>query len=438
MYYKSILLTIKEENNNRLTITNETIKDNGFFIEAYLKPKEINICPNCSSTNVISNGKKQRCFQDEYYANEPTFVSLTYHRFLCKDCSKMFVDKIAGLNPKQSISTNIKLNILEDLKDDISFTAVASKRHVSIQTVIDVFESFVSIDRIPFGYVLCMDEFKNLKSSSGKYAFVMYDPNSHMINDVLPDRIQKTIDDYLYSIDWHEKNQVRYVVTDMNESYRSIIKRHFINATHIIDTFHFLRYVEDAFNKLRIRIQSKFKVDSPEYRILKRYWRILSTYYIDVEGDNLYNPLTKKYCDVNTILDYAISLDSDLTSAYKLTQDFLYGIRTVKYEDSSDWLDNWISKASDANIKEFIDLKSMFYNWKQEIINSFIRFGERKLHNGYIEGINNQIKVIKRIAFGYQNFTHFRNRIMYIINNGVTAYKRVDVSKIYRKPRKKK
>lgn len=112
----------------------------------------------------------------------------------------MFIDKIAGLNPKQSISTNIKLNILEDLKDDISFTAVASKRHVSIQTVIDIFESFVSIDRIPFGYVLCMDEFKNLKSSSGKYEFVMYGPNSHMINDVLPDRIQKTIDDYLYHL----------------------------------------------------------------------------------------------------------------------------------------------------------------------------------------------------------------------------------------------
>lgn len=40
----------------------------------------------------------------------------------------MFVDKIAGLNPKQSLSTNIKLNILEDLKDDISFTAVANKK----------------------------------------------------------------------------------------------------------------------------------------------------------------------------------------------------------------------------------------------------------------------------------------------------------------------
>lgn len=49
----------------------------------------------------------------------------------------MFVDKIAGLNPKQSISTNIKLNILEGLKDDISFTAVASKRHVSIKSVVN-------------------------------------------------------------------------------------------------------------------------------------------------------------------------------------------------------------------------------------------------------------------------------------------------------------
>ena len=349
----------------------------------------------------------------------------------------MFVDKISGLNPKQSISTNIKLNILEDLKDDISFTAVANRRHVSIQTVIDVFESYVSMDRVSFGYVLCMDEFKNLKSSSGKYAFVMFDPNSHMINDVLPDRIQKTIDDYLYSIDWHEKNQVKYVITDMNESYRTIIKRHFINATHIVDTFHFLRYVEDAFNKVRIRVQANFKVDKPEYKILKRYWRILSTYYIDVEGDNLYNPLTKKYCNAETILQSAIALDDDLNNAYTLTQDFLLGIRTVKYENASEWLDSWIKKAEDFDIKEFIELKSMFYNWKKEIINSFIRFGEKKLHNGYIEGINNQIKVIKRIAFGYQNFTHFRNRIMYVINSGVTAFKHVDVSKIFRKPRKK-
>ena len=36
--------------------------------------------------------------------------------------------------------------------------------------------------------------------------------------------------------------------------------------------------------------------------------------------------------------------------------------------------------------------------------------------NGVIEGINNKIKVIKRIAFGYRSFYHFRNRILIICN----------------------
>ena len=58
----------------------------------------------------------------------------------------------------------------------------------------------------------------------------------------------------------------------------------------------------------------------------------------------------------------------------------------------------------------------MFDNWKQEIINSFIRFGDKRLSNGPIEGMNNHIKEIKRIAFGYRNFNHFRKRILYMIN----------------------
>jgi len=75
--------------------------------------------------------------------------------------------------------------IIEDLKQDISFTNISIKRHVSIQTIIDIFETYVSYDRRPFGDVLCMDEFKNLKHSKGKYAFVMFDSNAHKINDIL-------------------------------------------------------------------------------------------------------------------------------------------------------------------------------------------------------------------------------------------------------------
>ena len=33
-------------------------------------------------------------------------------------------------------------------------------------------------------------------------------------------------------------------------------------------------------------------------------------------------------------------------------------------------------------------------------------------NNGRIEGINNKIKVLNRVAFGYRNFNNFKNRIL--------------------------
>ena len=33
--------------------------------------------------------------------------------------------------------------------------------------------------------------------------------------------------------------------------------------------------------------------------------------------------------------------------------------------------------------------------------------------NGFTEGCNNKIKVIKRVSFGIRNFDYFRNRILH-------------------------
>lgn len=155
----------------------------------------------------------------------------------------------------------------------------------------------------------------------------------------------------------------------MSESYRSIIKRHFRNATHIIDCFHYFQYVEKAFNDVRIRVQKKYSRDSKEYRILKRHWRILSAYYIDVEGESLYNPIRKKSTSVEQILIDATSLDDELLEAYEITQDFINSVKSLKYEDASNWIDTFITSLKESKCKEFNVLAGMFSNWKIEIIN---------------------------------------------------------------------
>ena len=61
-----------------------------------------------------------------------------------------------------------------------------------------------------------------------------------------------------------------------------------------------------------------------------------------------------------------------------------------------------------SGVIEFGKAIETFHNWQKAIMNSFAF----NLHNGYIEGINNQTKVIKRNAFGFKRFDRFRMKVL--------------------------
>ncbi len=65
-----------------------------------------------------------------------------------------------------------------------------------------------------------------------------------------------------------------------------------------------------------------------------------------------------------------------------------------------------------ADIPEFGNAINAFRNWSDEIINIFT-YG---YSNGFTEGCNNKIKVLKRISYGMRNFKRFRIRILHIFN----------------------
>ena len=56
---------------------------------------------------------------------------------------------------------------------------------------------------------------------------------------------------------------------------------------------------------------------------------------------------------------------------------------------------------------------------KAEIENSFIL---PRLTTGPIESVNNHIKVIKRIAYGNNNFKYFRRKILLLLENNVIFF----------------
>lgn len=87
-------------------------------------------------------------------------------------------------------------------------------------------------------------------------------------------------------------------------------------------------------------------------------------------------------------------------------------IEKLKDEEAKKELEIWIEMAKESDLKELKEAITAFTNWKEEICNSKLV----KYTNGYTEGCNNKIKVLKRNAYRYKNFERFRNRILHIFD----------------------
>lgn len=212
-------------------------------------------------------------------------------------------------------------------------------------------------------------------------------------------------------------------------------KRHFPNATHVVDSFHYVRYVTEAVNSIRIKLMNYYGEHTPEYRILKKYWNIITRPINNIKDFISYNPIRKEKTNSDTIINDCLDLSADLKIGYSLKEDFFIGFDTVHFENANAFLNDFKTNCMESNLETFISLANTISSWQDEIVNSFIRFGDKRLNNGYLEGINNRIKVIKKIGYGYKNFYYFRNRLMYNINLN-EPLKEIDINTIPKAKRK--
>jgi len=100
------------------------------------------------------------------------------------------------------------------------------------------------------------------------------------------------------------------------------------------------------------------------------------------------------------VLNHILSLDSQLAAAHGFYQEFLCLISLSDQKLQVTMLKNWIQKAMASGIQELQSNARTFSQWFEAIASSFDHYEGHKLSNAFIEGINNKIKVIKRVSFG--------------------------------------
>lgn len=411
-YYLLIGLNSKE-----IKIVNVNQNGNG-LIEVTIENKKKKVrCPVCNKfTSSVHD--KLKPIRSVYLDSCGSKVDLIIckKRYHCYNCNKIFTEELNINVDNGNISNKVKIQIRKDLMNyNLSFKYIAQKNRVSITFVenemLDIIsgipEHVINLPR-----VISFDEFK-ADTRAGKYAFVLNDPIHRRVLDILPNRKKECLIQYFSYC--KNRHSVEFVISDMYEPYLLVTQIMFPKAKYVVDRFHYITYIMDALDRIRIRQQKLYSEKSREYKLLKNKKNVslLRKYSNDID----WWVYTKRYknghmVDVLPIdvLNEILTISQDLKEGYYLKEKFLDIIHHDEMMNVEEQLDNWINDCIEKNIPEFIEASKTIFRWKEYILNSFV---DKRYSNGYTEGTNNKIKVLKRVGFGYKDFRVLRGRILY-------------------------
>lgn len=154
--------------------------------------------------------------------------------------------------------TLVELYILGNLrKNRKTFKDISNELYIPHTSVIRCFDEHINIPRHNLTKVLCFNEIYSKKLSKFKYAFVIFDSMFSIILDILDARLKNCLTDYFSRISIKERLNVLYVNIDMWETYKMIAKKTFPNAAVCVDSFHVIKHLNDAIDKIRLHVQKK-------------------------------------------------------------------------------------------------------------------------------------------------------------------------------------
>jgi transposase len=371
-------------------------------------------CVNCGVENtnftIYKNGTQLSRITLPFTGVNPTYLLLKKQRFLCKKCNNSFTAKTPIVEQNCYISKNVKAQVMIKSAEAQSLKSISKDCSVSpttVQRVINEGAKQFKPYHAKLPKHLSFDEFKYAK---GAMAFEYINVLNGDILDILDRRDSFAIKNhFMVNYSLTDRQNVETVTIDMNAGYVNVIKELFPNAKIIIDRFHLVQLINRSMNKCRVHVMNQFRTSNNEdlkkYRRLKRYWKLILKKASELSSvEYKYYPLFGQRLEIS-ILEEMLAYDPVLKANYELYQILLKAMETKDFQLLASSLEN--------PVQPFISnyMKTSLKTLKKHLPYIQNSFGY-PYNNGRIEGMNNKIKVLNRVAYGYRNFDHYKKRII--------------------------
>ena len=353
------------------------------------------LCPHCLNKRHVVHQTYERQFRDLPITGKEVYLHLNQRQFYCPDCDRYFNERFSFVDSKRTMTRRYERYVYECCKAS-TLQKISAQENLVWHTVNDICQRGACRElderHVSNVRVVGMDEFA-LKKGHRAYATVIVDLERVEVIDILGYREQVKLIEYFKNkgVEWCERIEV--FCSDMWLGFINTAKTVFPNATLVVDRFHFFSHLNKAVDSQRKSLRRQCK-DQDEFKRLK--WALLKN------AEDLTADQKKK-------LTRAFLLAPQLKLLYEHKEKFrsIFERRLTRAQGEIELI-QWVEQAKEMKNKHLNNFLYMLNEWKEYVLNYFTY----RFTTSVIEGINNAIKTVKRMGYGFRNFVNFKQRIL--------------------------
>ncbi len=210
------------------------------------------------------------------------------------------------------------------------------------------------------------------------------------------DRSEESMDLFYQALGPGKAGKVRLVVMDMWKAFEKSAKKNVPHAAILYDKFHVIRHLGEALDKIRRQEYARLSGQDRSFIKGQRYTLLSHRENLTLDG--------------RVSLRKLLQANKRLNTAYVLKESFgqLWDYQTEGW--SRRFFNNWNNALKWQRLKPYEEFAAMIQrHW--EGIAAYCR-PENKIALGFVEGLNNKIRVIQRRAYGLRDEEYLRLKIL--------------------------
>lgn len=377
----------------------------GFTIESYaqIAPHSLLIrlqpadsytpcCSGCHQPTIAIHDTSLRRVRERDLFHYRVWLEVPVRRVRCLTCGPR-IEQLRWLSGRQRLTTGM-VNWVESLVRLMPVQHVATLLGLHWHTVkaIDherLKREVIEPDRRRIRR-LVMDEFALFKGH--RYATVVIDADTQQVLWIGEGRSRAAVRPFFEWLGTQACAQIEAVAMDMNTAMDLEVQHHCPNARVVYDLFHVVaKFGREVVDRVRVDQANRLRHDKPARKVVKRSrWLLLR---------NRANLKTEQALELEELLQ----ANQPLMTVY-LLKDQLKELWYAPSEAEAKrrWQD-WINLAISSGLAPV----QQFARRLQAYVEGIIASAVYRMNSSVLEGMNNKIKVIKRMAYGYRDNEYF-------------------------------